>query len=136
MLEKQRCSKPPKGSSNKLPTTLLLGVIKMAFGGGEWLLRHEWTSLFPTASVIPGKRGRLTGMKLNLGFSCGWWPAPTAVLTAPLNPIKHASSCFPLFLPFFFLQNGAIDIRRKIHGVGAEQRRGRGVGCLEPSVNS
>lgn len=92
------------------------------------------------------KRRNQTGMKLNLGFSCGSWPAVTAVLTVPPNPIKHAQRAvaslllsLPLFLLFsffFFLQKGAIDIRCKIHGVGAEERNGRGVGCLEPSVNS
>lgn len=83
-----------------------------------------------------------TGMKLNLDFSCGSWPAVTAVLTVPPNPIKHAqravASLFLTLPPFllFFLQKGAIDIWCKIHGEGAEQRNGRGVGCLEPSVNS
>lgn len=71
--------------------------------------------------------------------------ALTAVLTAPLNPIKHAQHAVaspfppsPSFSPifFYFLQKGAIDFWRKTDGVGAEQGNGRGVGCLEPSVNS
>lgn len=55
------------------------------------------------------KRRNQTGMKLNLGFSCGSWPAVTAVLTVPPNPIKHTQRAvaslllsLPLFLPFSF----------------------------------
>lgn len=79
-------------------------------------------SLLPTAEGSGVKLGKLAG-----------------ALPTPLNPVKHAQRAVaPSFSPIFFnfLQKGAIDIRRKTDGVGAEQGNGRGVGCLEPSVNS
>lgn len=84
-----------------------------------------------------------TGMKLNLGFSCGPWPAVTAVLTVPPKPNKTrpACSCFlvpqsPSLSPFFSSKKEPLTFGVKYMGWGLQRGTAWGVGCLEPSVNS
>lgn len=98
-------------------------------GANKSVLWWWWVSDLTRVNVTSsyGWRIRCEARKASGGSACTAQPSQTC----------PACRCSLFFSHFFnFLQKGAIDIRRKTDGVGAEQGNGRGVGCLEPSVNS